>query len=441
MCNFYGMLRGKETTRSAAATGKLVLKDPPISFTPDLKIDLRWSKSAQQAMLLPGNAGATEAQVVGVAKAPGAVLVFHRGYRMWGKDTFEELSEKKCGWGPCMQLTESSGYRTSMSTAWPVSALDPSTGERLGGFGGIQSFLPHSLTVSCEGQDLRSAKVWLVDVGAHTVSKFAWPGQSQEDSRGFIMPKLELQLGTPLEPGNDDTHFCQPTDVSVNAASNVAFISDGYCNARIVRVNATTGDFLGQFGGKGDSPGAFQLPHSIAVSETHVFVADRMNARVQIFTHMGLFISLFRFQLQCNGTVEVKNAAAVYAVAVDENSLTLWVGVRGDKTSSFLWAGDIPDLLKTESKRQRVVTLDRCDESERPLRSSSSVVRAVHLIATASGSKCVPSSPADVNAVYLAEASDSEPRGHVWRVSSTTAAAAASEAAINLHDDEEDTRS
>jgi peptidylamidoglycolate lyase len=49
-----------------------------------------------------------------------------------------------------------------------------------------------------------------------------------------------------MVPGNDEKHFCKPTDVAV-AKSGEIFVADGYCNSRIV-VFSAEGKFLGSFG-------------------------------------------------------------------------------------------------------------------------------------------------------------------------------------------------
>lgn len=38
-----------------------------------------------------------------------------------------------------------------------------------------------------------------------------------------------LELGEKLVPGNDEKHFCKPTDVAV-AKNGDFFVADGYCN-------------------------------------------------------------------------------------------------------------------------------------------------------------------------------------------------------------------
>ena len=43
-----------------------------------------------------------------------------------------------------------------------------------------------------------------------------------------------------MEPGSDDAHFCKPTSVAVMSSRNEFFVSDGYCNARVIKYRVTT---------------------------------------------------------------------------------------------------------------------------------------------------------------------------------------------------------
>ena len=68
------------------------------------------------------------------------------------------------------------------------------------------------------------------------------------------------------------------------------YVSDGYRNARIHRFDSG-GHLLQSWGTWGkEAPGQFHLPHSLLVDETHtVYVCDRENHRVQVFTPNGEF--------------------------------------------------------------------------------------------------------------------------------------------------------
>ena len=74
--------------------------------------------------------------------------------------------------------------------------------------------------------------------------------------------------------------LCRPTDVAWDQQDNI-FISDGYCNNRVVKYDRN-GRFLAQNGsekvGKGENE--YNLPHGLQVDHAgNVYVADRGNAR------------------------------------------------------------------------------------------------------------------------------------------------------------------
>jgi hypothetical protein len=124
--------------------------------------------------------------------------------------------------------------------------------------------------------------------------------------------KLVMQLGRSNQSkGNADTvNFHRPADEQVYPPTNELFVADGYGNHRIIVLDADTGAFKrmwGAFGNKPadddhceivrktnfDAPGPQQLSvvHSLRVaSDGTVYVADRENRRVQVFTTDGKFI-------------------------------------------------------------------------------------------------------------------------------------------------------
>jgi hypothetical protein len=126
----------------------------------------------------------------------------------------------------------------------------------------------HQIKLDADGN------VWLADVGLHTVSKFTQDG------------KLLLTLGTPEQRGEDETHMWMPTDMAF-AKNGDILVADGYGNARVVRFDKT-GRFLKAWGTLGGGPRQFSIPHAIAIdSKDRVFVADRNNARVQVYSPEG----------------------------------------------------------------------------------------------------------------------------------------------------------
>ena len=85
--------------------------------------------------------------------------------------------------------------------------------------------------------------------------------------------------------------FNRPSDVAL-APNGDMYISDGYGNARVHRFTAD-GGLLSSWGAPGKSaPGEFHVPHGVWVhTDGRVFVADRENNRIQIFSPDGEFLS------------------------------------------------------------------------------------------------------------------------------------------------------
>ena len=91
-------------------------------------------------------------------------------------------------------------------------------------------------------------------------------------------------------PVEDLQHQAHPADVAV-APDGEVFVADGYVNARVARFRGD-GTFVKAWGGRGSRPGQFSLVHAIALdSPGRVLVADRNNARVQVFDRDGRFLA------------------------------------------------------------------------------------------------------------------------------------------------------
>jgi hypothetical protein len=103
----------------------------------------------------------------------------------------------------------------------------------------------------------------------------------------------------------DTENFNNAADIYVYAKTNEAFIADGYVNRRVVVLDADTGKFKRMWGAYGnvpddkapngpvyDGPGPqqFNLVHGVRVSNDGlVYVAERMNNRMQVFSIDGKF--------------------------------------------------------------------------------------------------------------------------------------------------------
>ncbi|KPM06088.1 NHL repeat protein [Sarcoptes scabiei] len=160
-------------------------------------------------------------------------------------------------------------------------------------------YLPHGISVDLVGN------LWLTDVALHQVFRY----------RNDNLEQPDLILGERFVPGNDAGHFCQPTDVAISS-TGTAYISDGYCNSRVV-VFAANGRYLSEFGDKEN----MVIPHSLALleSEDLICVADRENNRVLCYS-AGLMSSKTRDIMQRSRgqlmmELSLKQLKKVYAIS------------------------------------------------------------------------------------------------------------------------------
>ncbi|XP_066130017.1 peptidyl-glycine alpha-amidating monooxygenase isoform X8 [Saccopteryx bilineata] len=203
--------------------------------------------------LLPG-------QVSGVALDPkNNLVIFHRGDHVWDGNSFDSMFVyQQRGLGPIEEDT--------------ILVIDPNNAAVIQSSGKNLFYLPHGLSIDKDGN------YWVTDVALHQVFKL--------DPNGKEGPLLIL--GRSMQPGSDQNHFCQPTDVVVDPNTGAIYVSDGYCNSRIVQFSPS-GNFITQWGeessGSNPKPGQFSVPHSLALVPHlgQLCVADRENGRIQCF--------------------------------------------------------------------------------------------------------------------------------------------------------------
>jgi len=125
--------------------------------------------------------------------------------------------------------------------------------------------------------------IWTVDEGTNMVTKFSPDGKVLMVLGRRPPAVVGVQLAPPgANPPAQKYIFCRPTDVGWDPQGNI-FISDGYCNNRVVKYDKD-GRFLAQSGSEkaGTALGEFNLPHGLQVDDKgHVWVADRSNFRYQ----------------------------------------------------------------------------------------------------------------------------------------------------------------
>lgn len=169
--------------------------------------------------------------------------------------------------------------------------------------------------------------------------------------------KFVLQIGrTSQSKGNADTqNVHRAADVWLHPPSNELFVADGYGNDRVVVFDADSGAFKrmwGAFGNKpvdddscavvtpkafpaGPGPQNFNIVHALRVSsDGMVYVADRENRRVQVFTPQGKFVN----QVIKTDTPFARNLA-----------------LSPDREQQFLYVGNGPEITVVERKSLQIV--------------------------------------------------------------------------------------
>ncbi|XP_052635015.1 peptidyl-glycine alpha-amidating monooxygenase isoform X6 [Harpia harpyja] len=215
-------------------------------------------------------------QVSGLALDPeNNLVIFHRGDHVWDENSFDsKFVYQQRGLGPIEQNT--------------ILVLNPSNAKLLHSMGKSLFYLPHGLSIDKNGN------YWVTDVALHQVFKLG-----AHDKEPLLI------LGVALQPGSDRNHFCQPTDVAVDPITGSIYISDGYCNSRVIQFSPK-GLYVMQWGEGTETslgrarPGQFHIPHSLALIPdfSQLCVADRENGRIQCFKlETGEFIREIKHKL------------------------------------------------------------------------------------------------------------------------------------------------
>ncbi len=168
--------------------------------------------------------------------------------------------------------------------------------------------------------------------------------------------KFVLQIGRSNQSkGNSDTgNLHRPADAWVNARTNELFVADGYGNHRVIVFDADTGAFKRTWGAFGEramdddhcevvtpktvqdpGPRNFSIVHALRVArDGTVYVADRENRRIQVFTAAGKFVK----QLVKADTPFARNVA-----------------LSPDRDQQFLYVGNGDDIVIVDRKTLKIV--------------------------------------------------------------------------------------
>ena len=198
-------------------------------------------------------------------------------------------------------LHRSRVVRAGQKTGPPVMEFD-AAGNYLQGWGGEAPEYEwpkdeHSIHVDYKGN------VWISSAGGPRLRE-----RTENQILKFTQAgKFLLQVGhRGKSKGSLDTaNFNNAADIYVYPKTNEVFVADGYVNRRIIVLDADTGAFKRMWGAYGNAPDdaapnrladegpgpqQFNLVHGVRVSNDGiVYVADRMNNRMQVFSIDGKF--------------------------------------------------------------------------------------------------------------------------------------------------------
>jgi DNA-binding beta-propeller fold protein YncE len=133
---------------------------------------------------------------------------------------------------------------------------------------------PHGVTIGPDDT------VWCVDNGDHSIRKFTSEGK-------LLFTLAERNKQSPPMSGKP---FNRPTRIAIDPGNGDVLVTDGYGNARVHRFSPDGKRLLKSWGESGTDPGQFNVVHDIAVDrEGWIYVADRENRRIQIFSPEGKY--------------------------------------------------------------------------------------------------------------------------------------------------------
>jgi len=192
----------------------------------------------------------------------------------------------------------------------------------------------------------RKGNVWLTGsgVGDRQVLEFSNDG------------KFLKQIGHPSkEPVNslDTTLLGQPAGLEMDDGAHELYVSDGYLNKRVVVYDSETLAFKRMWGAYGNEPSdadpgpynpdaahdkQFRSPVHCAriANDGLVYVCDRINDRIQVFTKQGKFMKEFfiRPVTQSPGTISMivfsRDTGQEYMMVADPTNNMIWTLRRSD---------------------------------------------------------------------------------------------------------------
>ncbi|MDB5947462.1 MAG: repeat protein [Ramlibacter sp.] len=253
--------------------------------TPAFQVDPLWPQP------LPERAGVQQlfGQVAGIAVDPrnGHIWAIHRPASLL-PDEFDPKTNKPVTHRCCVAMPPVAEFDAAgkLLRAWSPQ-----------GAGFDWPKVEHGIYIDDEGS------VWLAGnaVGDNQILKFTQDGK-------FLM---QVGRAGPTEGSNSTKQLGQPANMMVSKGE--LFVADGYGNKRVIVFDAATGAYKRHWGAYGGRPSDDKLPaydpaqppsrqfsnpvHCVRMSrEDLLYVCDRTNNRIQVFTRAGEFKQEFRVE-------------------------------------------------------------------------------------------------------------------------------------------------
>jgi sugar lactone lactonase YvrE len=229
---------------------------PPREEVPKGVVDAGWPT-------IPVDAKFGEVSAVDVDRE-GNIFVLHRAGRVW---------EEPFPTNPIADPT--------------VFVFSPD-GKLIDKWGAGLFIMPHGISIDADD------KVWITDVGREQVFRFSHDGHQ------------ELVMGERGVSKQDAGHFGRPADVAF--LGDKVLVADGYVNTRVAEFDRD-GHFIKDWGD-------FKVAHAVAVDDQHIYVADRENARIQVYSLDGALLES-RVSPGGNHTYSLKPLGGGRLVAVE----------------------------------------------------------------------------------------------------------------------------
>src|SRR6516162_2565671 len=160
---------------------------------------------------------------------------------------------------------------------------------------------------------------------------------------------LQIGKGGVSPDSNDPSHLSRAAGITVYPKTNEVFVADGYGNRRVVVFDADTGAYKRHWGAYGNKPDdsvprtraadgpisqQFNTVHGIRISNDNlVYVGDRINNRIQVFTIEGKFVKEAYIERQ---TSSAEGTAFDIAFSPDKQQRFLYVTDGSNKKVQIL---------------------------------------------------------------------------------------------------------